>query len=141
MTAVAKQLSLFKSRRQKGTAPPAPSEFAVHCLVVDTVKRWIMPGWIFTHIASGEKRDPATAAKLHRMGVVGGFPDLVFFGPGGAVCFIELKAKGGRLSEAQIAVRQHLVASDHGYLCSSDFREVVETLKAWGVVRGGINVQ
>jgi hypothetical protein len=26
--------------------------------VVDTGKRWIMPGWIFTHIASGEKRDP-----------------------------------------------------------------------------------
>ena len=31
--------------------------------MVDTIKRWIMPGWIFTHIASGEKRDPVMAAR------------------------------------------------------------------------------
>ena len=49
-------MHLFRSRRQKGIAPPAPSEFSLHCAVVDTVKRWINPGWIFTHIASGEKR-------------------------------------------------------------------------------------
>jgi hypothetical protein len=47
--------NLFKSRRQRGALPPAPSEYQLHCAVVDTVKRWIMPGWIFTHIASGEK--------------------------------------------------------------------------------------
>jgi hypothetical protein len=28
-----------------------------------------------------------------------------------------------------------------GYLCSSDYRDVVETLKAWGVLRAGISVQ
>jgi hypothetical protein len=36
-----------------------------------------MPGWIYTHIASGEKRDQVTAARLNRMGVTAGFPDLV----------------------------------------------------------------
>ena len=71
----ARQLHLFKSRRQRGTLPPAPSEYQLHCAVVDTVKRWIMPGWIFTHIASGEKRDPVTAARLKRMEVTAGFPD------------------------------------------------------------------
>ena len=35
------------------------------------------------------------------MGVVGEFPDLVFFGPHGEVCFIELKAGRGRLWESQ----------------------------------------
>jgi hypothetical protein len=29
----------------------------------------------------------------------------------------------------------------HGYLCSNDYREVVETLKAWRVLRAGIHVQ
>jgi len=29
----------------------------------------------------------------------------------------------------------HLVAAGHGYLCSNDFRNVVETLKAWSVPR------
>jgi hypothetical protein len=28
-----------------------------------------MPGWIYTHVASGEKRDQVTAARLKRMGV------------------------------------------------------------------------
>ena len=64
------------------------------------VLRWILPGWIYTHIASGEKRDQATAARLKGTGVVGGFPDLMFFGIKGEVCCVELNAEGGRLSES-----------------------------------------
>jgi hypothetical protein len=97
----ARQLHLLKSRQQRGTAPPGPSEYQLHVAVANVVRRWIMPIWIFTHIANGEKRDAVTAARLKRMGVTAGFPDLVFFGPAGQVCFVELKAKGGRLSEAQ----------------------------------------
>jgi hypothetical protein len=137
----ARQLHLFRGKRQRGSAAPAPSEYQLHCAVVDTVKRWILPGWIFSHIASGEKRDPVTAARLQRMGVTPGFPDLVFFGAGGQVCFIELKAKAGRISDAQAAIAAHLIRAGHGYLCSSDYRDVVETLKAWGVLRAGIHVQ
>jgi hypothetical protein len=29
----------------------------------------------------------------------------------------------------------------HGYLCSNDYRDLIETLKAWGVLRGGISVR
>ena len=72
---------------------------------------------------------------LKRMGVVGGFPDLMFLGPHGEVCFVELKARGGRLGEAQPGMAAHLVAAGHGYLCSDDYREVVETLIRWGAVR------
>jgi len=35
----------------------------------------------------------------------------------------------------------HLAAAGHGYLCSRDYRDIVETLKGWGVVRSGIHVQ
>jgi hypothetical protein len=109
-------------------------------MVVDTVRRWRAPGWLFTHIASGEKRDQVTAARLKRMGVTAGWPDLIFFGIHGEVCAVELKAERGRLSEAQAAVRQHLEQAGHGYLVSSDYREVIETLVSWGVLRG-ISVQ
>ena len=34
-------------------------------------------------IPLGEARDPVAAARLKRMGVTSGFPDLVFFGPHG----------------------------------------------------------
>jgi hypothetical protein len=33
------------------------------------------------------------------------------------------------------------MAAGHGDLCSSDYRDVVDTLKGWGVLRGGISVQ
>jgi hypothetical protein len=36
---------------------------------------------------------------------------------------------------------RHLVAAGHGYLASSNYRDVVETLKGWGVLRSGIHVQ
>ena len=98
-------------------------------------------GLDYTHIASGEKRDQVTAARLKRMGVTPGFPDLAFFGPHGEVCFIELKAGRGRLSESQQAIKVHLEQADHGYHCSSDYRAVIETLKGWGVLRSGIHVQ
>jgi hypothetical protein len=68
-------------------------------------------------------------------------PDLMFVGPNGVVCWIELKAKGGRLSAAQAEVASHLVVCGHGYLCSSDYRDIIETLKGWGVLRSGISVQ
>jgi hypothetical protein len=136
-----RQLHLFRSRRQRGCAPPAPSEYQLHCAVVDTIRRWLMPNWIFTHIASGEKRDQVTAARLKRMGVTAGFPDLMFIGPNGVVCWVELKAKGGRLSAAQAEVASHLVVCGHGYLCSSDYRDIIETLKRWSVLRAGIHVQ
>jgi hypothetical protein len=65
----------------------------------------------------------------------------MFLGAHSEVCFVELKAKAGRLSEAQAAIAAHLVRAGHGYLCSSDYRDVVETLKGWGVLRSGIHVQ
>jgi hypothetical protein len=137
----ARQLHLLKSRQQRGTAPPGPSEYQLHVAVADVVRRWIMPGWIYTHIASGERRDAVTAARLKRMGVVAGWPDMQFFGPYGQVCFVEIKARGGRLSEAQADIASHLVAAGHGYLCSASFDDIIATLKDWGVVRSGISVQ
>jgi len=135
------QLHLFKSKRQRGTAPPSASEFQLQCAVVDTCIRWINPEWIFCHIPSGEKRDAVTAARLKRMGVKPGFPDLMFVGINGRVCWVELKAKRGRLSSIQGFVAEFLMAAGHGYLCSSDYREIIEVLKGWGVLRSGIHVQ
>jgi len=47
---------------------PAPTEFASQCFLADLIRRWIMPGWRFTHIASGDKRGQVTAVRLKRMG-------------------------------------------------------------------------
>jgi hypothetical protein len=89
-----------RSKRQRGIRSNGATEYQLHCAVIDTIRRWILPGWIYTHIASGEKRDRATAARLKGTGVVGGFPDLMFFGIKGEVCCVELNAESGRLSES-----------------------------------------
>ena len=47
----------------RGQAPPAPTEFASQAILVDVIRRWINPQWKFTHIASGEYRDPMFASK------------------------------------------------------------------------------
>jgi hypothetical protein len=43
--------------------------------------------------------------------------------------------------ESQAAIKGHLEQGGHGYHCSSDYRDVIETLKGWGVLRAGISVQ
>ena len=55
------------------------------------------------HIPNGGKRDARTAAILKRQGVKAGVPDLCLPVPRGGYhgLFIELKAKGGRLSDNQ----------------------------------------
>ena len=86
------------------------------------IRRWISPQWRFTHIASGEYRDPATAARLKRLGGMPGWPDLMFAGPDRQMAFLELKRRGsGRLSDEQAAMRDHLVGCGFAYLCTTAF--------------------
>lgn len=138
----ARQLRLFKSRRQRGQAPPAPSEFASQAFLVDIIRRWINPAWRFTHIANGEYRDPVTAGRLQRLGVVAGWPDLQFAGPDRQMAFLELKRRGsGRLSAPQQAMREHLVACGFDYLCTDSVEQAIEWLKARGILRDRFTVQ
>jgi hypothetical protein len=140
---IAKQLSLFKSRRQRGVALPPPLEFYLHVSIIDILQRWINPGWRFNHIASGEYRLPATAARLKRMGVQKGWPDIIIFPPlpSRGAMFLELKRRGGRLSPAQQAFADW--AHDHGYAHEviADYASALVVLRGWGVIRTGITPQ
>jgi hypothetical protein len=73
--------------------------------------------------ASGEKRDVVTAVA---------FPTWCFSARRRGV-LIELMAQAGWLSEPQTAVMRHLIRAGHGYLCSGNYRDEIETLKDWGV--------
>lgn len=143
------QLSLFKGKRQRGTQPPPPKEFALHCQVADMVRRWILPGWIWTHFPAGEarpheiiagKRVSFTGARLTRMGLNPGFPDFQFFHVSGKCCFLELKRKGAVADKNQIDIAMHLIRAGHGYLLTDNLDDVVATLVDWQILRG-INMQ
>jgi hypothetical protein len=41
----------------------------------------------------------------------------------------------------ELGLRRCVMAARHGYLCSADYRDVVETLKDWGALRPIVSVQ
>jgi hypothetical protein len=76
-------------------------EFEIQIALVSHVQLRATPGLAWTATANGELRDPAVGAKLKRMGVKAGVPDLYFAAPGLTPFWLELKTADGRLSEAQ----------------------------------------
>lgn len=138
------QLNLFKGKRQRGTQLPPPKEFALHCSVADTIRRWILPGWIWTHFPAGEarpheiikgKRVSITGARLKRMGLNTSFPDFQFFHQAGRCCFLELKRRGEIADEGQAAIAVHLIGAGHGYLLTDSFDDAIATLVDWKILR------
>jgi hypothetical protein len=137
-----RQLGLFAGKRQRGvTARPRAKEFELQCMVADVLRRWCDPAWIFTAMPMGEKREPVTAVRLHRMGVVAGYPDMVFFGPASRVCWLELKRPGGggRLSDTQEERSRQLVDRGHEFLCTNDFEAAIDWLRDRGIVRARVS--
>jgi hypothetical protein len=148
-----RQLSLFKSRRQRGIAPPPPLEFATHATLADILKRWCNPHWKWTHLPLGEHREhrinPRTGKRyspsgqrLKRMGVNPGWPDFIFVGPEQQVFWLELKRRrSGRLSEDQSDVLAHLVACGFAVLVTTSLDDAVATLKQAGILRSTMELQ
>jgi hypothetical protein len=137
-----RQLGLFKGRRQRGTAPPTPRENELHTRLVQLIDRWPAPGskWIYTHIASGEKRDIVTAARLKRMGVKRGWPDFIFVDEASRrVFFLELKRRGQQPSEEQWRIALHLESAGCEYRWTDDLREAIAWLKDLGVLRSMVS--
>ena len=95
----------------------------------------LSPHWRYTHIASGEKRDKATAAKLKRMGVTPGVPDFIFFHDTGAVFWLELKRRGSlKASPAQKEVHAFLRQGGNFFM-TDDINDAVIELRAIGILR------
>lgn len=87
--------------KRKGVARPPSSELAIHCAIVDLLRKTARPGVIFWHTPNGEKRDMATAIKLRRMGVLPGVSDLIIM-DGRCFFAMEVKAPGERPTPEQL---------------------------------------
>jgi|SRR5215467_680847 len=134
------QLDLFTRRVRRSRDP---YEIALHGLVVDTLTRWAQPGWMWSHFAAGERRDAKTGAKLKRLGLKSGWPDLLIFPPVPAhgPAFLELKRRGGRLSPAQQAFADWAHSYGYRHEVVADYASALVILKGWGVIRTGITPQ
>ena len=96
-------------------SPPKPKarhpEQDLHRAIWQLYKLRYETRFIMFHAASGEKRTARTAAILKMMGVVAGIPDFIGLLPGGRFFGLEVKAEKGRLSPAQIEMRDRILAA------------------------------
>ncbi|MBV8107960.1 MAG: VRR-NUC domain-containing protein [Hyphomicrobiales bacterium] len=95
--------------------------------------RVVAPDVLVFHVPNGGLRSKAEAARMRWTGVVAGIPDLIVVAPGGRAFFLEVKALGASLSEAQRAIHECLVAlgTPPVIVCSID--DARRAFAAWGI--------
>ena len=99
-------------------------------------RRFQDPNAALFHIPNGEQRNAATGAKLKKMGVLAGAPDLCLIAQG-RVRFMELKrSRQDKLTPSQEAFRAICAANSIDYVTCHDFNQAIETLGAWGAYSG-----
>ena len=110
--------------------PPIATEAQIQFAIVDWLRR-TMDCFVF-HIPNGGARNAITGAMLKRQGVVAGVADIcVLFQHEGEprTLFIEVKKKGGYLSDAQREFKAQCERYGHDYLLARSLDEVREW---WG---------
>lgn len=131
-----RQLHLFRGKKQRGDRIPHAKEYELHCMVADVLRRWCSPAWRYTHMPMGERRDPATAMRLKRMGVTPGWADFLLVGPRKTIVWLELKRPGGTAaaSDGQDELAQFLRACGHRHIVTNDFQMALDLLRDLGIV-------
>lgn len=129
------RLPLFTGEVISAEDIPEPKESEFQIQLADFLNRWIAPGWEYTHMPTGEKRDMGTAAKLKAMGTKAGWPDLIFVSPKGVFHGLELKRKGGDLSEEQEAFHSRATGKGWHVAVAYNFDAAVKILTLWGALR------
>lgn len=129
------QPDLFTKRKAR-KLPPA-KEFPVQCMVADTLARWISPGWFYSHIGHGEKRERSAAVRLKRGGVRPGCPDFILLGPSEScgVFFLELKRRPNGLTQEQKIFCDVARSAGAKFAIAYDWDEAVDILAKWGAIR------
>lgn len=146
------QLPLFGRRKRR---PGRGSrEFNLHVMVADVLERLATKGWQWTHLPFGEHRNPITGARLKRMGTKRGWPDFILLPPMEIVpnilaperrvslyprpCFLELKRKGGKLTEEQHELMLWMIANGYIYVVADNFNTALDILREWGAIRSTV---
>jgi hypothetical protein len=121
--------------RKRNSLPRRCSEQSIQAAVFQHFRARAAAGVFAFHVPNGGYRRPIEAKILQGLGVTGGVPDVCAIKQGRAY-FLELKAEGGRLSEAQeralIALREAGAMATHAHGLSQALR----ILEGWGLLRG-----
>jgi hypothetical protein len=106
-------------------------EFQIQSAVCNHLKLRARPGVLWFHIAN-QNRDARTGTMLKRMGVRAGAPDLLLIHEGRCYA-LEIKAPGGRLSEAQLEFLARFNEAGGHSACAEGLDRALAVLDAWGI--------
>ena len=81
------------------------------------------------HIANGGSRDAREASNLKVQGVLAGVPDLCIVLPEGGIIWVEMKAKDGRVSVAQVNLHAHFTELGHRIIVAYSAEEALDKLR------------
>jgi VRR-NUC domain len=110
-------------------------EAQLHAAVVEHLRLRAKPDVLWLHCPNGERRDKITGAKLKRMGVLAGASDLLLWHQGNSFA-LELKAPGGRLSEAQLEFLARFNDAGGHTAIAEGLDRALACLEGWGLLVG-----
>jgi hypothetical protein len=113
----------------------AQPEAAIQRAVFAHLRQRGAPGVFAFHPANGGARQPIEAAILKGLGVVPGVPDVIAI-KAGQVFALELKASGGRPTEAQLATIAAMEAAGAFTCIAEGLDSALAALEAWKLLRG-----
>ena len=93
-----------------------------------------LPGVVWFHVPNGGSRTAAEAGRFKALGVKAGVPDLLAVRDG-RLFGLELKADGGRVSEAQAVMLAELEAAGAIVGVANGLDEALATLERWQIIR------
>ena len=97
-------------------------------------------GLVFFHVPNGGSRGKVEGAIFKSMGVRAGVSDLILI-HAGKIFALELKAPGGRASEAQLAFLSDIDRAGAFTAMPEGLDAALQTLEAWGLIRPGISMR
>lgn len=112
-----------------------PSEHSIQSKLIAILPPLLRPDIIPLAIPNGGLRHPKVALELREEGLLPGSPDLVFPLPGGFVAWLEMKKRGGVLSDPQLGMRARLLRLGHLWGAAESIDEALAYLAGVGVLK------
>jgi hypothetical protein len=110
-------------------------EGQIHRALCDHLRLRAKPDVLWLHVPNGGARDARTGAVLKRMGALAGASDLLLWHQGNSFA-LELKAPGGRLSEAQLDFLARFNDAGGHSACAQGLDRALAVLESWGLLSG-----
>jgi hypothetical protein len=112
-------------------------EDAIQRAIMQHYRQRAAPGVFMFAVPNGGFRRPVEAAILKATGTVAGVPDTIWI-KDGQVFALELKAEGGRPTEAQLATIAAMEAAG-AYCCIAEgLDRAIAVLESWQLLRGRV---